>query len=80
MFLPILVINFRLQYEGTPKYLGEGITGPERGYRIQKMVHALLKGKKMGMPVDAQANGLDLTAHAQSFPAQEEEADDCDVI
>ena len=31
MFLPILLINFRLQYEGTPKYLREGVTGMKRG-------------------------------------------------
>ena len=26
-----ILINFRLQYEGTPKYLGESVTGSEFG-------------------------------------------------
>ena len=40
------------------------------GYRIWKMVHALLKGNKAGTPADAQASQLDSTAHTQSFPTQ----------
>ena len=50
------------------------------GYGIWKMVCALLKGSKAGMPADVQVSQLDMTAHAQSFPTQEGEADDCDII
>ena len=50
------------------------------GYRIQKIVLALLKGSKAGMPVDAQVSQLDLTLYVQSFPAREGEADDCNII
>ena len=31
IFLPMLLINFRLWYEGTLTYMGEGVTGMERG-------------------------------------------------
>ena len=50
------------------------------GCEIRKMVCPLLKGSKAGTPADVQASWLDFTVHAQSFPTQEGEADDCDVI
>ena len=50
------------------------------GYRIQKMVYALLKGSKVGMLVGVQVSQLDSTAHMQSFPTQVGEADDHDII
>ena len=50
------------------------------GYGIWKMVCALFKGSEVGMPADVQVSWLDLTLHAQSFPAQEGEADDHDII
>ena len=40
------------------------------GYGIQKMVHVLLKGSKVGMLADTPVSWLDLTAHAQIFPIQ----------
>ena len=47
MFLPILLINFRLWYKGTPKYLGEGVTGMERG--IQNLEDgSCIIGRKQG--------------------------------
>ena len=40
LFTCVILINFRLQYEGAPKYLGESVTGSKFGYRIDEMVHA----------------------------------------
>ena len=40
----------------------------------------LLKGNKVGMPADVQVRWSDSTVHAQSFPAQGKEADDCGII
>ena len=50
------------------------------GYGIWNMVCALLKGSKVGVPADVQVSWLDSTLHAQNFPTQEGEADDCDII
>ena len=50
------------------------------GYGIWKMVCALLKGSKVGMPADAQASQLDLTVHVLNFPIQEGEADIPNII
>ena len=65
---------------GASKYLGEDVTGMERGLQNSDNVCALLKGNKARMLVDVQAGQSDLTAHVQSFPTQEGEADNHDII
>ena len=50
------------------------------GYGIWKMVPALSNGSKVGILADAQVSQNHLTAHVQSFPTQEGEAADHDII
>ena len=60
------LINCRLQYEGTLKYLGESVTGIKIG---MQNLHSSLSidgwGNRLGMSADAKTSQYDSTAHVQ---------------
>ena len=70
IFLPMLLINFRLQYEGTPTYLGEGVTGMESGIWNLEDGSCIIERKQGGNTGGCAASQLDLTVHVKRFPAQ----------
>ena len=75
------LIKFRLQYKGTPKYLGESVTGVE--LRFQNLWDSLcvaVKDDRSRMLIDAQTCQHNSTVHVQRFSHLKGRADDCDVI
>ena len=64
------LMNFRLWYEGTWKYLGESVTGSKNGMQNWRDGSCIaVRDGRAGMPTDAQVGQHSSTAHVQGFPA-----------
>ena len=75
------LINFRLWYEDTLKYLGESVTGSEiRIWNWWDGSCVAVRDGRVGMPMDVQAGQHDSTVHAQGFSCLKSEADVHDII
>ena len=76
------VNKLRLQYEGTPKYLGERVTDTE--IRLRKRQRGsdafILIGVLVWMLAVVQTNSSISNVHAQWFSCWKIRADDCDVM
>ena len=81
--LPVFYVNkLRLRYEGSPKYLGESVTGMEIGLRKRwrGLDAIILIGVPAWMLEDVQMNGSISDAHAQWFSHWKIRADNCDIM
>ena len=76
------VHKLRLQYEGTPKYLGESVTDMEIGLRKRHRGSDafILIGVLAWMLADAHTYGSISNVHAQWFSHWKIRADDCDIM
>ena len=74
--------KLRLQYEGTPKYLGESVTGMEIGLRKRwRGLDAFIVCRvPVWMLADVQMNDGTSGAPVQWFSHWKIRADDCDIM
>ena len=81
-FVKKYVNKLRLQYEGTPKYLEESVTGTEMGLRKRWRGSDafIVFGIPAWMTADVQMNGNISDVHAQWFSHWKIRADDCDIM
>ena len=77
----MLLINYRLWYEGAPKYLGESVTGAKMGYGICMAVCVWLV-REIGWEYQWMHKqiGTTLLYMCKGFSHLNEEADNCDII
>ena len=81
-FVVGFVNRLQMWYEGTPKYLGESVTGMKCGLRKRwrGLDASIEPGTLVMMLEDMQTNYGTSCVHPQWFSCQKIIADDCDVM